>query len=145
MLFDNKSSVAELLRFAVVGGVSFVIDFGLLIVFQEFVFKNVANGVLISAALSFTISLIIHYFLASLWVFREHRVDNTRAHAIAGVLFVITNLVGLGINELAMWVGVAVLAIHYVIVKLVATAVVMVWNYLCQKLYIFKRKGVRNE
>lgn len=141
----SKSSVTEAIRFSVVGGMSFVIDFGLLVVFQEVVFEDVANGVLISTALSFTISLIIHYFLASLWVFREHQVDNTRAHAIAGVLFVITNLVGLGINELAMWVGVAVLTIHYAIVKLVATAVVTAWNYLCQKLYIFKGKGVRNE
>lgn len=144
MLILNKN-LLELIRFAAVGAVSFVIDLGLLVVFQKFVFRNVVNGVLISAALSFTISLIIHYFLASLWVFREHQVDNTRAHAIAGVLFVITNLVGLGINELAMWVGVAVLTIHYAIVKLVATAVVTAWNYLCQKLYIFKGKGVRNE
>lgn len=141
MNHKSKSVALELIRFAVVGGVSFVIDFGLLIVFQEFVFKNVANGVLISTALSFTISLIIHYFLASLWVFRGHRVDNTKAHAVAGSLFVVTNLVGLGINELAMWVGVSIMAIHYVVVKLFSTAVVMIWNYLCQKLFIFKKGG----
>lgn len=128
----------EMIRFCVVGGVSFVIDFGFLILFQEFVFKSVTNGVLISAALSFTISLVVHYFLASLWVFRGHKVDNAKAHAVAGSLFVATNLVGLGINELAMWVGVSMLAIHYVVVKLVATAVVMVWNFVCQKRFIFK-------
>lgn len=137
----KNDSIWELFRFAVVGGTSFVIDFGLLVVFQEFVFKDVANGVLISAALSFAISLVIHYSLASFWVFRGHRVDNSKAHAIAGSLFVITNVIGLGINELAMWVGVSMLAVHYVVVKLFATAVVMVWNYACQKLFIFKKGG----
>lgn len=132
------SRFAELIRFCVVGGVSFVIDFGFLILFQEFVFKSVHNGILISAALSFTISLIIHYFLASMWVFRGHNVTDAKSHALAGSLFVVTNVIGLGVNELAMWVGVTLLAFHYVLVKLVATAVVMVWNYACQKLFIFK-------
>lgn len=129
---------SEIIRFAVVGGVSFVIDFGFLVLFQELVFKSIVNGVLISTALSFSISLIIHYFLASLWVFRGHRVDNAKAHAQAGTLFVATNVVGLGINALAMWVGVSLLAIHYVPVKLFSTVVVMVWNYSCQKFLIFK-------
>ena len=142
MLILNKN-LLELIRFAAVGAVSFVIDLGLLVVFQKFVFRNVVNGVLISAALSFTISLIIHYFLASLWVFRGHKVDKAKAHAVAGSLFVVTNLVGLGINELAMWLGVSIMAIHYIIVKLFATAIVMVWNYLCQKLFIFKKGDLK--
>lgn len=133
-----KSRLLELMRFGVVGGVSFVIDFGFLILFQELVFKHVPNGVLISAALSFTISLIIHYFLASFWVFRNHDVDNAKSHALAGLLFVVTNVVGLGLNELAIWVGVSLFAYHYVVVKLLATGVVMMWNYTCQKVFIFK-------
>lgn len=132
--------LGEFIRFTVVGGISFVIDFGFLIVFQECVFESVCNGVLISTALSFVLSLTIHYFLAALWVFRGHDVSDAKSHAIAGSLFVITNVVGLGINELAMWVGVTLLAFHYILVKFVATAVVMVWNYGCQKLFIFKER-----
>lgn len=133
--------LVELIRFCLVGGVSFVVDFGCLIAFQELVFKNMPNGVLISAALSFVISLVIHYFLASMWVFRGHGITNSKAHATAGLLFVITNVVGLGVNELAMWIGVTLLAFHYIFVKLVATAVVMAWNYTCQKFFIFKERS----
>lgn len=134
----NKT-ILEMIRFIVVGGISFVIDFGLLIVFQELVFKTVEYGVLFSAALSFSASLIIHYFLAVYWVFREHSVSSSSKHVMAGSLFVVTNVVGLGINELSMWVGVSMFAWHYLIVKIVATGVVMVWNYSCQKAFIFKR------
>lgn len=134
----NKT-ILEMTRFAVVGGVSFIVDFGLLIVFQELIFKSVECGVLVSTALSFLISLGIHYFLAAHWVFREHNVSSARRHFVAGSLFFVTNAVGLGVNELAMWVGVSILAWHYLIVKLIATGVVMVWNYGCQKLFVFRR------
>lgn len=132
-------TILEMLRFLVVGGVSFLIDFGLLIAFQELVFKTTRNGVLISAAISFSVSLIVHYLLAVFWVFREHKVASSTEHAIASSLFIITNVIGLGINEVAMWVGVTLLTYHYILVKLVATFVVMFWNYACQKLFIFNK------
>lgn len=134
---ELKALIPEMVRFVLVGGVSFVIDFGLLFVFQNFVFKTVYLGVLFSQALSFTISLIIHYFLATFWVFRRHQVKSAASHARASSLFVVTNVVGLGLNELALFIGSSLLGFHYLLVKLVAAALVMIWNYLCQKLFIY--------
>ncbi len=142
---EVNKTILEMLRFLLVGGVSFIVDFGFLIVFQEFVFKTMANGVLISAALSFLISLIVHYFLAVFWAFRNHRVATSTDHVIAGSLFILTNAVGLGINEFAMWIGVSLLAYHYILVKLLATVVVMFWNYTCQKRFIFKKEFVNDK
>lgn len=135
--FELKSLMVEMTRFVIVGGVSFIIDIGLLFVFQEFVFKSIYCGVLLSQALSFSISLVIHYFLATFWVFRGHSVKSVASHARASSLFVITNVVGLGLNELALFIGCALFGFHYLLVKLVAAALVMVWNYLCQKLFIY--------
>lgn len=132
-----KALFMEMTRFVLVGGISFVIDFGLLFVFQEFVFKTLYCGVLVSQALSFSISLIIHYFLATFWVFRAHSVKSAAAHARASSLFIVTNVVGLSLNELALFIGSSLLGFHYLFVKLVAAALVMVWNYLCQKLFIY--------
>lgn len=140
----SKDNLAEIVRFVVVGGISFVIDFGLLIILQELCgLKDVHNGVLISAAVAFTVSLTIHYFLAAFWVFKNNNVEGGKAHARAGALFVVTNVIGLLINEGAMWVGVTILMFHYILVKLFATVIVMVWNYGCQKLFIFKERQVR--
>lgn len=134
---ELKSLIVEMSRFVIVGGLSFVIDFGLLFVFQEVVFNSVYCGVLYSQALSFSISLLIHYFLATFWVFRGHSVRSAAAHARASSLFVVTNVVGLGLNELALFLGSTLFGFHYLFVKLVAAALVMIWNYLCQKLFIY--------
>lgn len=140
-----KKTILEISRFLIVGVVSFIIDLGLLVVFQEFVFKAVKNGVLFSTALSFSISLIVHYFLAVFWVFRNHKVVSSVEHAVASSLFIATNVVGLGINELVMWVGVSILSYHYIFIKLVSTAVVMFWNYACQKLVIFTKDSANDK
>lgn len=136
---ELEAFVLEVTRFVVVGGASFVIDFGLLFVFQEFVFKAVAGGVLISQALSFSISLIVHYFLATFWVFRGHSVKSVSSHARASSLFVITNLMGLGINEIILFIGSTLFGFHYLVVKLFAAALVMIWNYVAQKFVVYHR------
>lgn len=135
--------IKEMLRFCVVGGICFLIDFVLLLFLQEVALKGFDHGVLISAAVAFSISLVIHYFLATFWVFKDNSVNSRKAHARAGSLFVITNMVGLGVNELCMWVGVILLGFHYIIIKLFATAVVMIWNYCCQKFFIYREEVAR--
>ena len=52
------------------------------------------------------------------------------------LIFVITSAIGLGLNVLLMYLGEDVLKIHYLIVKTIATLVVMVWNYVSKKILI---------
>ena len=54
MASDHRARLPELVRFVFVGGISFAIDFGMLVLLQEvFGLKSVANGVLISAAVAY--------------------------------------------------------------------------------------------
>lgn len=126
------------MRFVIVGGVSFLVDYGLLALLSETVFKGIPSGYLYSQVLSFTVSLIIHYFLASLWAFRRHSTKGCLAHAKKSGYFALTNLVGLGINEILLYIGSALLGFHYMLVKLVAAFFVMCWNYLTQKFFVFR-------
>jgi putative flippase GtrA len=136
----NRKFVDEAIRFIVVGGISFLIDFSVLVALQEAGLKNVRYGVLISTTMAFGVSMAVHYFLATFWVFRGHDVNNGRRHARAAALFVITNVFGCLLNNLFMFLGVSLLGFHYVPVKLFATVAVMFWNYACQKFFIYRRE-----
>ena len=45
-------------------------------------------------------------------------------------------MIGLGVNEAAMWIAVEGLGIHYMISKIGATAVVMVFNFVTRKIFL---------
>lgn len=119
----------EILRFLLVGGVCFFVDYFLLYAFTEY------GGIsyLMSAGLSFTISCIANYFLCIAWVFSQAKKQNVKQATV----FIGSSVVGLGINQLCMWGFVELMTIHYMIAKIFAAAIVMVWNY------VLKRKAVR--
>ena len=52
------------------------------------------------------------------------------------VLFVITSTIGLGINDLIMYIIAELLLVHYMLAKIVATAVVMVFNFVTRKMFL---------
>ena len=138
-LRNHKIQVQELVRFVIVGGISFAVDFGVLVLMQEvFRLKAMANGVLISAAVAYGFGLVVHYLLSVFWVFQDHHVKTGGAHLKAGSLFVVTCGIGFLLTELGMWLGVQILGWHYPIVKIGVTGIVMLWNYGSQKFLVFR-------
>ena len=67
-----KKLINQILKFGVVGGIAFVIDYGLMVFLTE-VFKVPA---LISAAISFTVSVIFNYIASVKWVFDVDKEKN---------------------------------------------------------------------
>ena len=52
------------------------------------------------------------------------------------IIFVVLSVIGLGINNACLWAGVELLNIHYLITKIGATAIVMVWNFVTRKIFL---------
>lgn len=126
----HKKLIDQILKFGVVGGLAFLIDYGLLYVLTEFV----GIHYLISSVISFTVSLIFNYILSIKWVF-----DVTKKQTAKEItIFVILSVIGLGINQVVMYVGSDLLHIYYMLTKIVATAIVMVWNFITRKIFIEK-------
>ncbi|MDD3048479.1 MAG: GtrA family protein [Bacilli bacterium] len=121
----------QILKFGVVGGIAFLIDYSLLYIFTE------VFGIyyLISAVLSFIISLIFNYIASIKWVF-----DAKKQTIKDIIIFVILSVIGLGINQLIMYVFVEKLLIYYMFTKLFATAVVMIYNFITRKIFIEKKE-----
>ncbi|MFR5869313.1 MAG: GtrA family protein [Acutalibacteraceae bacterium] len=121
-----KKLFQQIARFGVIGVLAFAIDYGFLYAFTEWL----GIHYLISSVLSFSISVIFNYIASVLWVFDvKQETSKTRNF----ILFIIFSVIGLGINQLVMWLGVESLGLHYMLVKIFATAVVMVWNFVTRK------------
>lgn len=125
----NNKLINQILKFGVVGGLAFVIDYASLIIFKEII----GLGVLISAALAFTISVIFNYILSIKWVFDVNKENSAKKNFI---LFIIFSIIGLILTEIIMYLGTEVLIINYLIVKIIATAIVMVFNFITRKLFL---------
>ncbi len=124
-----KKLIAQFMKFGVVGVIAFFIDYGLLAFCTEILGINY----LISATIGFTVSVIFNYLASMRYVF-THKEDMSRRREF--VIFVILSIIGLIINNALMWAGVEVLHVHYLIVKIFATAVVMVWNFVTRKIFL---------
>lgn len=119
----------QILKFGVVGGLAFVIDYVSLIICKELIGLNV----LLSAAIAFSISVIFNYILSIKWVFD---VDKEKSAQKNFILFIVFSVIGLGLTELIMWFGTDIVNINYLIVKIIATAIVMVFNFITRKLFL---------
>jgi len=124
----RKKLFKQLIRFGFVGGIAFLIDYGILVFLTE-VFSI---HVLISNAIAFTVAVIVNYILSIKWVFHLH---GKRNHKTDFIVFISLSIIGLLINQLIMWLLIDKIYIHYMIAKLVATAVVLVFNFITRKIF----------
>lgn len=125
----TEKLLLQIFKFLVVGGLAFVIDYLTLIICKEIFHINI----LISAAIAFTISVIVNYILSIKWVFD---VDENKSKSKNFIIFIIFSVIGLILTEIIMWFGVDILKISYLIVKIIATAIVMVFNFITRKLFL---------
>ena len=114
----------EIIRFAIVGGLTFVIDYSLLYALTEYIGFNY----LISSALSFTVADLVNYFLCLAFVSTDSR-NGTRQF----ILFILSSVGGLVINQFCMYFFVEVMLMYYMAAKIIATIIVTLWNYITKK------------
>ena len=121
-----KKLIKQLINFGVVGVVATIIDYGLMVLLVE------VFGVqyLISNAISFTVSVLVNYLLSVEFVFNDTK---NLAKWKKVLIFIMLSLIGLGVNQFVMWGLVEYLYINYLIAKICATGLVMVYNFVSRK------------
>lgn len=127
-----KVLIQQILKFGIVGVIAFVIDYSLLYFFTE----KLNINYLISSGLSFVISVIFNYFASIKFVFKTNHKQGIKDI----IIFMTLSTIGLGLNELIMYVGVNNLNYYYMVVKIVATVIVMFYNFITRKLFIERKK-----
>lgn len=128
--FVHSKLFKQLFRFGIVGFTAFLIDAGLLYVLTEYLHIYY----LISSVISFIVSLIYNYILSIFWVFDVKKKQTYKEV----LLFTILSVIGLGVNQLVMYIGVDLLKIYYMLCKIISTIIVMVYNFVTRKIFIEK-------
>ena len=127
-----KKLIAQIMKFGIVGVLATLIDYIVLWILTEYA----GLYYLASAAISFSVSVIFNYICSMRYVFvRKENADRRKEF----VIFLVLSIIGLGMNQLLMWIGTDVLGIYYLIAKLFATALVMVYNFITRKLLLEQR------
>lgn len=127
-----KRLITQFMKFGLVGGIAFVIDYGLLWVLHE----RVGIDSIVANTLSFSASVIFNYIASMKYVF-DSREDMSKTREV--ITFITLSLIGLLINDSIIAIAEKRLGIHLMIAKIFATVVVMVWNFCSRKILLEKK------
>lgn len=121
----------KIIGFGIVGIIATAIDFASL-----FLLKSVLGvDVYIATTIAFSLSLIFNYVASMKYVFVAKEGLSVKKQM---VIFLVTSVIGLLINQAVMYVGIEWLHVYYMLAKFLATAVTMVFNFVARHLLLEK-------
>ncbi|HJB73427.1 GtrA family protein [Barnesiella viscericola] len=123
--------LVQFVRYFFVGGFAFVVDFGLLYILTEYAGLHY----LLSATLSFIAGLLVNYIISCLWVFNGSKFKN---RLVEFLFFAAIGVVGLALNDTLIWLFTDCIGTHYMFSKIVAAAMVYLWNFFARKYLVFR-------
>ncbi len=123
--------LVQFVRYFFVGGLAFVVDFGLLYILTEYAGLHY----LLSATLSFIAGLLVNYIISCLWVFNGSKFKN---RLVEFLFFAAIGVVGLALNDTLIWLFTDCIGTHYMFSKIVAAAMVYLWNFFARKYLVFR-------
>jgi putative flippase GtrA len=129
--FLTPSFILKFLKFAAVGFSGLFVDYAFTYIFKEWVRvqKYVANSI------GFTIAASSNYVLNRVWTFESDNPDIIIEYSE----FLIISIIGLGINNLVLWLIVSRLRINFYVAKFFAICVVTLWNFLANFFITFNQ------
>ena len=144
----------EFVRFLLVGSVATVIDYFLFWLFDGAIFRawDHTLALILATALGFCAGLIVNWLLSVRFVFRQVKDKEKACSKKSFILFALIGLGGLLLTEFGVVALVALLPEFSLfgsvdllgtpwdkwVAKVIMTWVVIVWNYVGRKCFIFK-------
>ena len=130
-IVPTQNGFLQFFRYAFIGGIATIIDWSTLFILTDIV----SIHYLFSACFSFLVGLIVNFLLSKLMVFKaeEAKVNGV----LEFVAYAIIGAVGLGLTELIMLGFTDFVKLHYMMSKVIATVMTLVWNYIARKRIIY--------
>ncbi len=123
----------QFFRYVFVGGCSFLVDAGVL-----WLFARAGMHYLLAACFGFVAGLVFNFLLSRALVFRAETARVGRVLEFAG--YALIGLVGLGLTEALLYFFTEIVQFHYMISKVVASAVVLFWNFFARKVILYRNE-----
>ena len=130
----THNTFIQFFRYLFVGGFASVVDWGALWLFYDIL------GIweYIAIALAFLSGLFVNYILSNHFVFTGIAKD--KKHTSKFPVYFVTGVIGLVFTELFMLLFDGVFGMHYMLAKIITTAVVFIWNFGSKKIILYRKR-----
>ncbi len=126
-------NISQIIKYSVVGGISFVADFSVFFVAINFIEVDY----LIAGMYSFLVGVFVNYILARKYVFYYHNKVKKTVEIIG--VYVISG-VGLLIHQVSIYIFVEFIVNDVYMSKILASIIVLLWNYNARRVYLYGEK-----
>lgn len=132
-LFREKTTniFIQFFRYIFVGGFAFLADAFTLWLCEKWM------NYMIAAAIAFVVGLAVNYALSIWFVFSESSKVKNKVKEF--VVYGIIGLIGLLITEGIMYLFTDVFGLYFLISKIIAAAIVLVWNFTARKVVLYNK------
>jgi putative flippase GtrA len=127
---QNSNYHFQFIRYTISGGIAFITDFIILYILTDIL--NIYY--LISAGIAFIAGVSVIYTFSIIWVFDIRRFQNKRFELS---LFILISFFGLLLTELFMWFFTDMINFHYLLSKIISSALILWWNFFSKKIILF--------
>lgn len=135
----TDSELIKVLLYLFVGGTAALVEWALFYIFIHYLLGGLGMSLtamtMTATAMAFCLSTLYHYFLGNILVFDSgSRYDKGKELS----LVFLVSIMGLGFNLLLMYAFVSLLGWEPMLSKVLTSCIVVVWNYLSRKKWIFR-------
>ena len=106
--------------------------------FLGYFLKALSMDYLLATTIAFIISIVVNYILSMKYVF-SHKEDMSRKREFT--IFAVLSAIGLGLNDLYMFIGVSLLNVGTMAMKLISTFFVTWYNYFSRRKFLDAGRG----
>ena len=141
-----KKTIFEFLRYVIVGGISAVIDMAANYLTLYVILGTDSDNtpmVAVAVTVGFIVGLLTNFILSNLFVFKSGEQKKKGKTVQAFVIYGIVGLIGLGLTQLLTILGTFVIGgsgFLYLVLTCFVKGVVLVWNYIGRKIFVYKEK-----
>ncbi len=122
----TSSKYYRLFKYLFSGGTAAFVDLGILYLLTE-IFKI---WYLASAVIAFVFAFIVSFILQRFWTFDNRSMENIKSHA---PIYLLINLINLGVNTLFMHLFVDFLYIHYITSQIIISGSIAIYSFFISK------------